>query len=116
MSARQIIFENGMFIFASTIKKIREIRHCAVPALLDYDDKLWVIVMTVVPRPFVLDFAGAFLDQSPGFSDEVLADWQAEKLEQFGSRWFEVQAILRDLESLGIFMIDVHPNNISFRD
>ncbi len=50
------------------------IRGCYVPALIDYDDELWVIEMTVVGRPFVLDFAGAYLDSAPDFSEEVLAD------------------------------------------
>jgi hypothetical protein len=64
----------------------------------------------------VLDFGGAYLDQAPDFSDEVMADWRAEKKEQFGARWGEVQAILRALEAYGVFMIDVNPGNISFAD
>jgi hypothetical protein len=96
--------------------EIRKLGECAVPQLLGSDDELWVLEMTVVTRPFVLDFAGAYLDQSPDFSEEVLADWQAEKLEQFGARWPEVQAILHLLEGYGVFMIDVNPGNISFGD
>lgn len=95
---------------------ISTLRGCHVPRLLDYDDTLWIIEMSVVSRPFVLDFAGAFLDSAPDFSDEVLADWRAEKQEQFGARWAEVQAILRDLEGYGVFMVDVNPGNISFAD
>ncbi len=53
---------------------ITVIRGCHVPVLIDFDDELWVIEMTVVGRPFVLDFAGANLDHEPDFSDEVLAD------------------------------------------
>jgi len=87
-----------------------------VPQLLGFDDELWVIEMTVVARPFVLDFAGAYLDFPPDFSEEVLADWQAEKHEQFGSRWPEVQAILRALEGYGVYMVDVNPGNVSFGD
>ena len=82
--------------------------------MLRHDDDLWVIEMTVVTRPFVLDFAGAYLDWPPDFSEEVLADWRAEKQEQFGPRWAEVQAILRSLEGYGVFMVDVNPGNISF--
>lgn len=89
---------------------------CNIPELLAYDDDRWILEMTIVARPFVLDFAGAYLDQAPAFSEDVVADWQAEKAEQFGSRWPEVQAILRELESLGIYMIDVNPGNISFGD
>jgi hypothetical protein len=66
---------------------IISIRGCAVPELLAFDDQLWIIEMTIVSRPFVLDFAGAYLDFAPEFSQEVLADWLADKKEQFGSRW-----------------------------
>lgn len=95
---------------------VTAVRGCNVPALIDYDDGLLVIEMTVVRRPFVLDFAGASLDQDPDFSDEVLADWRAEKQEQFGPRWREVQAILGALEGYGVFLLDVNPGNISFDD
>jgi hypothetical protein len=84
-----------------------------VPRLLNFDDELCVIEMTVVTRPFVLNFAGAYLDWGPAFSEEVMADWLADKQEQFGSRWPEVQAILRELEGYGIFVVDVTPNNIA---
>lgn len=93
---------------------IHSILSCEVPSLLDFDDAHSVIEMTIVKRPFVLDFAGAYLHQPPDFSDEVLAVWRAEKLEQYGERWPNVQAVLRELERLGIHMIDVNPGNISF--
>jgi hypothetical protein len=92
---------------------ISQIRGCQVPELLDHDDELLLLVMTVVKRPFVLDFGGAYLDRPLDFSEEVMADWLAAKKEQFGTQWSEVQAILRALESYGIFMEDVNPNNIS---
>ena len=94
---------------------VAQLRGCHVPELLAFDDELWVLEMTVVSRPFVLDFAGAYLDQPPVYSEEVLADWNAEKLDQFGADWPEVQAILRTLEGFGVFMLDVNPGNISFR-
>ena len=99
-----------------TASEVTDIRGCTVPEMLHYDDELWVIQMTVVSRPFVLDFAGAYLDEPPDFSEDVMADWRAEKAEQFGSRWPEVQAILRFLEGHGVFMMDVNPGNISFGD
>jgi len=94
--------------------EVADIRGCAIPEMLRYDDELWVIEMTIVTRPFVLDFAGAYLDQAPDFSEEVLVDWRAEKQEQFGLPWEEVQAILRSLQGFGVFMVDVNPGNISF--
>jgi hypothetical protein len=90
------------------------VRSCNVPALIDFDDELWVIEMTIVARPFVLDFAGAYLDDNvPDFSEEVLAEWQAEKQEQFGNQWRVVQAVLAALAGYGIHMLDVNPGNIA---
>lgn len=96
--------------------EVTTVRQCHIPRLLSHDDDLWVIEMTVVTRPFVLDFAGADLDRPPDFSEEVLADWRADKEEEFGPRWPEVQAILRAIEHYGIFMLDVNPGNVSFPD
>jgi hypothetical protein len=93
---------------------VTTIRGCNVPELLAFDDELWVVEMTLVDRPFVLDFAGAYLDHTPDFSEEVLSDWRAEKQEQFGARWAEVQAILGALEGHGVFLADVNPGNVSF--
>src|SRR5262245_51025638 len=45
--------------------EVRTVAGCRVPQLLRYDDDLWVIEMTIVKRPFALDFAGAFLDEPP---------------------------------------------------
>src|SRR5258706_15218578 len=36
-----------------------------VPKLIRFDDELLAIEMSIVSRPFVLDFAGAYLDQPP---------------------------------------------------
>ena len=60
---------------------VTTVRGCHVPQLLGYDDELWVIEMTVVSQPFVLDFGGAYLDRAPDFSEEVMADWLADKLD-----------------------------------
>jgi hypothetical protein len=92
---------------------ITEVRGCAVPEMLAHDDKLWIIEMTIVVRPFVLDFAGASLDHPTDFSEEVLTQWRAEKEEQFGPDWPEVQAILRALVACGVYMEDVSPGNVA---
>lgn len=90
------------------------IQGCSVPELIRYDDDLLIIEMTVVAQPFILDFAGAFLDKAPEFSEEVFAEWRAEKQEQFVRRWHEVVvAILGFLERYGIYFVDVSPNNIA---
>jgi len=95
-------------------RSVTAIRGCHVPQLLGYDDDLWVIEMDVVKRPFVLDFAGAYLDTPPDYPDEVLAEWRSEKEEQFGQRWAEVEMVLASLERYGIYLADVTPSNIAF--
>ncbi len=87
-----------------------------VPELIRTDDELWVVEMSIVTRPFVLDFAGAHLDAVPEVSAEVWADWEAEKREQFGPRWTTVRAVLDAFETLGIYLFDVSPTNIAFLD
>ena len=37
--------------------------------------------------PFVVDFASASLDVSIEFSEEIWADWERTKQEQFGLQW-----------------------------
>ena len=60
-------------------------------------------------------FRRGWLDEPPEFSGDMWHDWTSEKHEQFGERWTEVQAVLADLRSHGVFLLDVSPNNIAFR-
>ena len=87
-----------------------------VPQFIGADDGLRVIEMSIVTRPFVLDFAGAYLDAPPEFPDEVWAEWEAEKREQFETRWPAVETVLAALEELDIYMLDVSPSNIAFHN
>ena len=87
-----------------------------VPQLLHFDDTLLVIEMTVVHPPFLLDFAGAYLDEAPEFSDGVMEQWHEDKREQFGDvRWDQVQILLAVLRrDYQIHLLDVNPGNITF--
>lgn len=87
---------------------------CNVPRMLKFDNELFAIQMSVVSPPYVLDFAGAYLDQQPDYSEEVINEWRSEKADQFGDQWPKVQAILRQLERIGIYLADVNPGNIRF--
>ena len=87
-----------------------------VPQFIRADDDLQVIEMTIVTRPFVLDFAGAYVGAPPEFSDDIWAEWEGEKREQFGARWKAVRAVMNALEGFGIYLVDVSPNNIAFLD
>jgi len=50
---------------------VSEILGFNVPQLIRFDDGLRIIEMSIVARPFVLDFAGAWLDTPPDFPDET---------------------------------------------
>jgi hypothetical protein len=96
---------------------VEEVLGFSVPALLGFDDELWCIEMEVVSPPFVLDFAGAYLDRRPDYPDEVLEEWQEEKLEQFGAeRWDVVQQVMAHFAGMGIYLADVKPGNIMFAE
>jgi len=53
---------------------VSEILGFNVPQLIRFDDELRIIEMSIVARPFVLDFAGAWLDTPPDFPDETWAE------------------------------------------
>ena len=96
-------------------EEVASLRGCTVPEMLRYDDELCVIEMTVVTPPYVLDFAGAYLDEEPGYSPEILRDWESQKEEQFDTDWPHVRGILRDLEKHGVYLMDVSPSNVRTR-
>lgn len=85
-----------------------------VPILIDYDDGLLAIEMTIVSPPFCLDFGGAYLDHPPDYSPEVWADWRTMKSEAFEANWPTVEQILAEFESFGVYIADVNPGNIKF--
>ena len=53
---------------------VSEILGFNVPQQIRFDDELRVIEMSIVARPFVLDFAGAWLDTPPDFPGETWAE------------------------------------------
>jgi len=91
-----------------------EIEGCNVPHMLGFSNELQVVLMTLVQRPFCLDFAAAYLDELPSYFPPMGEEWEAEKIEQFGAEdWSKVLRVLDALESLGIYQTDVSPTNIS---
>lgn len=95
---------------------VTEVLEFHVPQFLRADDELRVIEMSIVTRPFVLDFAGAYLDAPPDFPEELWAEWESGKRELFEERWPKVEAILAALQQWGVYMVDVSPSNIGFAD
>ncbi len=95
---------------------VTEVLGFHVPQLIRADEELQVIEMTIVTRPFVVDFAGAYVGARPEFSAEIWAEWEAEKQDQFGARWVRVKAVMEAFEEWGIHLVDVSPSNVAFLD
>lgn len=95
---------------------VRGVAGHEVPVLIDEDDALLVIEMTIVTPPYVLDFAAAYLDEPPSWPPEVIDEWRAERMQLFSpEQWVIVEQIIKELEiDYGIHLTDVHPGNIAF--
>ena len=96
---------------------VRKIMGFTVPQLINVDERFLVVEMSIVQPPFLLDFASAYLDNPPEFSEDVLEEWQNQKQFQFGEKWGTVQILLEVLKNAyGIHFLDATPNNIRFSD
>jgi hypothetical protein len=95
---------------------LKEVFGFFVPELLNVDEELRILEMTIVSRPFILDFGGAYLDVKPSFTPEIWEEWEAKRREEYGARWPVVRKVLDAFEEMDIYIIDVHPSNIAFRD
>jgi hypothetical protein len=86
----------------------------AVPRFIRADKEMHAIEMTIVEPPFLLDFVSAHpVAEAPEFSDEVWEQWRADKHEQFGADWPQVEFVLSEFRRLtGFVLLDVNPGNI----
>jgi hypothetical protein len=92
-----------------------EICALSIPILINHDDELRVLEMTVVNPPYILDFASAWLDKPPDFSREVINEWHDRLRESFGPRFPDIMSVLETLANeAGVFMLDIHPHNVKF--
>ena len=58
---------------------VRQVAGLTVPQLISSHAGWWIVEMTLVSPPFILDFAGASLDRPlTVFPEDVLRDWEAE--------------------------------------
>lgn len=95
--------------------KLCEVCGCQIPGLIDFDDELAIVEIDIVQPPYVLDFAGAYLDDPPDYPENVYQEWWEDKAEQFGDDWDLVQSIMATLAGRGIYLADVKPGNITLR-
>jgi hypothetical protein len=99
-------------------KKIAKIAGHNVPQFCFADVELMAIEMTLVPPPFILDFANAKRPwEVPEFDQEIMDEYHDRLRELFGARWSDalhVAAMFRG--ATGFELMDLHPGNIAFDD
>ena len=69
---REVAYNRELSVFLR-LRDLGVVNVCGhrVPLLIDYDDELLAIEMTIVSPPFCLDFGGAYLDRPPDYTAEV---------------------------------------------
>ncbi|KAA1260513.1 hypothetical protein LF1_30530 [Rubripirellula obstinata] len=88
-----------------------------IPRFVNHDDELMIVEMNIVSPPYLIDFGKAHLDRRPDFSDEVMDDYYREREELFEpDQWPIVLEAVSDLESIGIYYLDLRPSNVRFRE
>jgi hypothetical protein len=93
---------------------IRQLNGFFVPELVDFDDELMIIEMSIVEPPYLLDFGKVYIDRPPPYHNDpqLMANAQAEWQEWFGKHWARVAGVLQRLENYGIYYVDPRPSNI----
>src|SRR6266542_3728794 len=97
---------------------IHEIAGHAVPELIDVDEELRSIEMSIVERPFILDFAGAKRpEEVPDFEQHVIDEHLERVRELFDDRWADALHVAEMFRrETGFILLDIHPGNIAFAE
>jgi hypothetical protein len=99
-------------------KGIETVAGHAVPKLVDSDDALGVLEISIVVRPFLLDFAGAKLPHEvPEFEEHVMEEYYEHLRELFDDHWTDAMHVAEMFRrATGFTLMDIHPGNIAFDD
>jgi hypothetical protein len=115
ISESYIIERNAYFRLRDL--NVEEIADFSVPALVDHDDELLAIEMTVVTPPFLLDFASAIFDEPPDFIEDEGHTFEDFIRARFDEHTQQVLDLYHELAaSTGIYLPDMHLQNVKFAD
>ena len=88
----------------------------AVPILKYVDEDLSALEMSIVERPFLLDFAGAKRpEEVPDFDQAVLDEHLEHLHDLFDDQWADalhVADVFR--RETGFILLDIHPGDVAF--
>jgi hypothetical protein len=95
---------------------ISELDGFSLPRLLGYDEDAFLIEMTIVTPPYMLDFASTHDEvemEFLGFTDEIWAEREQHWTDIFGDQWPRVRALRNTfLRLTGLMYLDATKNNI----
>ena len=97
-------------------KNISEILGLAVPTHEGHSEEFLTIEMSIVQRPYLLDFGKVYIDHYPPYLNDpqLMQNWHEEVRGLFDENTAKVHAVLRYLRRLGIHYVDPKPANIRF--
>ncbi len=113
--------EDGYIRERDVYKRLKErnilsIENFTIPRLSNFNDELFIIEMSIVHVPCILDFGGAYLDNPPEHANRS-KEWFEEKEEEFGENWEKAKDVIRKIEhSADIYLADINTGNIKFED
>ena len=108
------LFERELVVYQRLSQRgLHQLQGFRIPSLLDQDAEQWVLELSLISPPFILDFAAASLGKQPAEMES--SEWLAEKRRMFGADWADVQRLLDSLRLYGIHFPDVHLGNIRVR-
>ena len=83
------LFERELSVYQRLAELgLHQLQGFRIPSLLDQDAECWVLELSLVAPPFILDFAAASLGKQPA---EMSSDeWLGEKRRMFGTDWADV--------------------------
>jgi hypothetical protein len=114
------LFKNEKRVYERLSEKsVTSVHGFSVPIFVAASDELWVLEMTVVMAPYILDFAGAYLDKRPpyAYDEEIMENWEEAGREQFGDEgWSTAKSVMAVFAGMGIYLNDVHNRNLIFAD
>lgn len=96
-------------------QNVRKIKEFNIPMLFDFDNELLIVEMELVSPPFIVDFAGASLDQMPSLISESWDEWEQARIEQFEDDWKRAKSAWWALQAHGVYLNDLHPGNVKCR-
>jgi hypothetical protein len=91
-----------------------EIGGLQVPQLVDFDNTLQIVEITIVKAPFIIDFGKCYIDRPPPYdANEIMAENRRLK-RRFGENFSRLQIIFWQLKKIGIHYWDAKKSNVRF--